>query len=209
MINGIDVSNFQGNIDWGLVSSAGIQFAFAKATESTYYRDPYFPTNWSGMKDNGLIRGAYHFAQPDNTSPEDQAAYFLDYIGDLSPTDLLALDLEAGTGDLGDWTQGFLSSIESQVGFKPLLYSGYYFLKDHGCFWRQDLSQYGLWLAAYQSSFPETPPSWPFIAIWQNSDSGRFDGVNGNVDTDIFNGDMEGLLAYGMPLEVVEPVVCA
>src|SRR5689334_19243725 len=107
MLPGIDVSDNNGQVDWGAVAGAGYGFAIAKVTEGTGFVDPTFAGNWSAMKSNGLVRGAYHFARPDDNKAEDEARFFLDTIkqqvGDLQKGDFLALDLETGSGDLGAW----------------------------------------------------------------------------------------------------------
>ena len=63
-LRGIDVSHYQGNINWSKVATSGIKFACAKATEGITYVDPSFSANWVGMKSVGLTRCAYHFAHP-------------------------------------------------------------------------------------------------------------------------------------------------
>ena len=84
-IDGIDVSHFQGNIDWTSVKNAGITFAFTKATEGVSFTDNMFTTNMSGATAAGVVIGPYHFARPDssNTNPNDaanEANYFVDTI---------------------------------------------------------------------------------------------------------------------------------
>src|SRR5689334_1580650 len=87
-VQGIDVSHYQGVIDWNQVAEAGTAFVFIKATEGTSYVDPQFQDNWSGAKAAGLLRGAYHFFQP-GEDPQQQAEYFLSVVqtvpGDLPP----------------------------------------------------------------------------------------------------------------------------
>ena len=74
-IQGIDVSHYQGSINWTSVKNSGKTFAFCKATEGTTYTDPTFATNWAAMKNVGLIRGAYHFGHP-GSDPISQANRF-------------------------------------------------------------------------------------------------------------------------------------
>ncbi|MBL0015595.1 MAG: hypothetical protein IPP17_03940 [Bacteroidetes bacterium] len=92
-IRGIDVSRYQGKIEWAKVKQAGIRFAFIKATEGTDYVDPYFAVNWDEAKDKGIARGAYHFFRPAQDG-KAQAEHFLKQVkwtkGDLPPV----LDLE-------------------------------------------------------------------------------------------------------------------
>ena len=82
---GIDVSNWQGNVDWEEVAGDGYTFAWAKATEGMTYTDPMFFNNMENGIDANIVMGAYHFARPDNNSPQEDAANFLnvasDYIG--------------------------------------------------------------------------------------------------------------------------------
>src|ERR1700728_5326112 len=63
-LQGVDVSHYDGTVNWTQVKAAGISFAFAKATESDNDIDPTFATNWAGMKAAGVVRGAYHFFDP-------------------------------------------------------------------------------------------------------------------------------------------------
>src|SRR5258708_2072806 len=99
---GIDVSHYQGFVNWGNVKSAGMAFAFAKATEGMSVSDNKFAVNWPGIKNAGLVRGAYHFfhASQDATA---QANFFLDALqsaGGLLPGDLPpVIDFENGSVD--------------------------------------------------------------------------------------------------------------
>src|SRR5688500_18892234 len=112
MLPDIDVSNNNGQVNWGAVAGAGYVYAVAKVTEGTGFVDQTFATNRAQMKVNGLVRGAYHFARPDDNKAEDEAKFFLDSIkqqvGDLEVGDFLALDLEVGSGDLGEWALTWL-----------------------------------------------------------------------------------------------------
>jgi hypothetical protein len=121
---GIDVSHYQGTVDWQGVRMAGIQFAFAKATEGVTWTDPEFGTNWPGMRAAGLLRGAYHFFEP-NDDAGQQAAFFLQTVqleaGDLPPV----LDVETeGTSPQALWqgVQTWLEQVEAAVGLPPILY---------------------------------------------------------------------------------------
>ena len=103
-IPGIDVSHYQGVVDWAAVAASGEQFAFAKATEGVSVADLYFHDNWAGIKSAGLLRGAYHFFHPDQNAPT-QAQSFLAKLTAangsplLAPGDLPAtLDLEITGG---------------------------------------------------------------------------------------------------------------
>jgi lysozyme len=199
MLVGIDVSDYQGQVDWDSVARSGRQFAFAKATEGTDYAARTFPANWAGIKAAGLVRGAYHFGHPGRNAPEAEADWFLEHVGTPEEGDILILDLEAGSGDVAGWTAAWLRHVTERVGFRPVLYSGTWFLEPNGCCGNSDLAQYGLWLASYQATMPPAPPSWPFLAFWQHSDRASVPGVDGPVDESFFNGDLAHLKLYGRP----------
>lgn len=212
--SGIDVSNYQRVVNWESVAAAGHVFAFAKASEGTYYRDPYFGGNWAGIKAAGLYRGAYHFARPSSGLPEDEAAYFLDAVaraGGLETGDMLVLDLEdeqyhggGPYGSAGNWALGFCQYIEAAVGFSPLVYwATWYRPADIAA--TPELGEYGLWLAAYTQPMPPAPDPWLFIAFWQFTSSGRVPGVSGDCDVNQFNGTADRIPLYGKPGTVDPP----
>lgn len=204
MIAGIDVSNWQGLVNWDQVAGAGKAFAFCKASEGIGFTDRTFAANWIGARAAGLIRGAYHYALPSENGPEAEAAHFLRVIeaaGGLEPGDLLALDLEdvrAPMGsDLSGWALGFLRVVEAATGVRPLLYSGAWYMRGRGLTENADLAEYGLWLAAYQAEPPAAPEPWPGLAIWQHTNEAEVPGVDGKCDGNHFFGDVKQLRAYG------------
>jgi len=202
LVVGVDVSNWQGTVNWQQVAASGVQFGICKSTEGVTYRDPYFRQNWSGMAAAGIARGSYHFAQPDLNSPEAEAHFWLEHLelaGGLAPGDLLALDLETGYGDVSDWTLRCLGAVAALVGFKPLVYSGRWYMDDHGLTHDEELATHGLWLASY-GTVPEPPPFWDFYAIWQFTCEGRVPGVAGPCDMNLANVEtIEQLKRYGLP----------
>src|SRR5262245_8479872 len=98
---GIDVSHYQGTINWTSVAAAGKVFAFEKATESTNYTDPTLATNMTGGKNAGVLMGCYHFARPDTSANDavNEANYFVSVAGKYITTGWLhpVLDLEVGS----------------------------------------------------------------------------------------------------------------
>jgi lysozyme len=197
-VKGIDVyhgDNGGSTIDWTTVKSAGISFAFAKATESDNFTDPMFATNWSGMKSAGLVRGAYHFFHAD-VDPTTQATYFLGVVGTLSPGDLVALDLETTNNQ----TQAtiisnavtFLTAVQTATGATPILYVSPAFLSTFTAF-----SSYPLWVANYGVSCPDVPSAWSSYTFWQSTGSGSLSALTGAVDLDSFNGTLAQLEALG------------
>src|SRR5437763_588898 len=103
-VNGIDVSHHNGKVDWAAAAVAGMQFAFAKATEGMTGTDSRFAENWNAIQAAGILRGAYHFFHPVSSSPEDQAQHFLTVMGPLSPGDLPpVLDLDETSQTSDEW----------------------------------------------------------------------------------------------------------
>lgn len=205
---GIDVSNNNGFIDWSQVAASGVQFAIAKITEGTNFRDGWFSSFWPAMKANGLRRGAYHFARPSRNGAIAEANYFVDAFAALGqalePGDVVALDLEdelAG-GDLSAWTLAWCRHVEWRLDFKPLVYSSPGYISDHRLQNAPELGEFGLWCASW--GVPTPPPApvpWDLVAIHQYAvgNAGTIPGVSGQIDLNRFNGSIEQFSAYGMP----------
>src|SRR5882672_1699260 len=137
---GLDVSHWNGSIDWIQVAGDGYTFLFAKATEGTTFSDVTYPINRAGTQGLGLRVGAYHFARPAGTNQASitasaiaQADHFADFAqpaaGDLPP----ALDLEARGGlspaNLVQWTQAWLDEVAARTGVHALIYASSNFWK--------------------------------------------------------------------------------
>lgn len=196
MLYGPDVSSYQDWPDWAAVAASGRTFAWTKATEGLGYVNPYLARNWPAIRSAGLTRGAYHFGHGE-LDPLLQADFFLSHVPDLQPGDLLALDLEEGPGNLLQWALAFLGRVAQQVGFRPLLYSGRWFLDPHGVEGSADLAQYALWLSGYQANTPALPPGWSTLAMWQFTDASYIPGINGPCDESVFFGGILDLVALG------------
>lgn len=198
--DGVDVSHWQGTINWTKVDNDGVQFAFMKATDGTSYTDPQFARNWSQAKSHGIFRGAYHFAEP-GSSATTQARHYvatvgsLTHAGDLPPV----LDLET-TGGLGSsalrsWVSTWLSTVERLTGRNPMIYVSPYFWIDHlGN--STAFHHYPLWVAHYGVSSPKVPGGWPTWSFWQRTSSGHVDGISGHVDMNKFNGSSAQLAKF-------------
>jgi GH25 family lysozyme M1 (1,4-beta-N-acetylmuramidase) len=197
---GIDTSHYQHSpsLNWASVKASGAKFAFLKATEGTTYRDPYFAADWAATANNGIYRGAYHFARPSVGSAEAQARYFASVIGVQTGRGTLppVLDLEA-TGGLSDsqlinWTRTWLTTLGGLTGRQPLIYVSPSFWQDHLAN-SSAFHVYPLWIANYGVSAPRIPGGWPTWTFWQSTSSARVTGISGNVDKDIFNGSLTQL----------------
>ena len=194
---GIDVSSYQGNINWGSIARY-LDFAYAKATEGTYYTNPYFYNQYVGPYDAGLIRGAYHFAIPNNSSGQTQANYFIAHGGGWSSDGKTlpgALDIEYNPygqecynlnhSQMVSWIKNFVNQYAYREHVFPVIYT----TTD---WWSTCTGNYGtwfgsrdpLWIANYSASHGGTlPHAWGFYTFWQYRDSGSLPG-----DQDVFNG---------------------
>lgn len=189
LARGIDVSHWQGAIDWRAVEAGGIVFAFAKATEGATHTDPAFAANWAGMGATRIIRGAYHYFRP-KTDAAEQAAHFLRTVrpgaSDLPP----ALDVEVTDGvDRAALVRGvlaWLDAVEQGTGKRPIVYTYQSF---YDTYLSGSLAGYPLWIARYGPDAPSLS-GWAF---WQYSDAGSVPGVPAAVDLDRFNGSEAGL----------------
>jgi lysozyme len=170
-----DVSNFQGQVDWPAVLASGRVGGICKATEGLGYVDRTFSANWNTLGALGAIRGAYHFARPDN-DPAGQAEKFLSVVKNWKADDLLVLDLEVGTGNLDRFALGWLTQVETRTGIKPWLYSYGPFIRAHLADRR--LAGYPLWIAAYQPNPPPPAPPWTSWTLWQHTDKANIAGIH-------------------------------
>jgi lysozyme len=198
VVQGIDVSVYQGNIDWPAVKGSGIEFAIARVSDG-FFKDTKFDQNWPAMKAAGLIRGAYQFFEPGD-DPSAQADLMIQKVGVLGPGDLpCVLDVEA-TGGMTAGTiaaniHTWFDKIKAGTGKTPFIYTGKYFWKDNVAS-NPDFVDIPLWLAAYVSPCPNTPDPWTSWTMWQYSSSGSVPGIAGNVDLDEYKGTLQDLEVF-------------
>lgn len=147
---GLDVSNWQGNIDYAQVKKTGIDVVYIKASEGTTYKDPYFERNYANAKSNGLKVGFYHFVTATNTqSARQQAQFFASVISGKSPDCKLAMDFEQFRGgitvnQINEISKVFLETVEQLTGKKTVIYSN---LNDaQKIFSRELANKYPLWI---------------------------------------------------------------
>lgn len=199
---GIDVSHWQGTIDWTKVAAAGKRFVFMKATEDVDYLDPTFQTNRAGARANGLLVGAYHFAQPDASAGDArrEARYFVS-VADPQPGDLLpVLDLETSRGldqeGVTRWARAWVAEVRKLTGVIPLVYtSPYGWLTRTGDTPLLARDGAPLWVAHWDVSSPTVPAeNWDGHdwVVWQHSSTGQVRGISGNVDLDRLAGERLG-----------------
>ena len=192
-VQGIDVSHYQGVIDWGLVAQAGMAFVFIKATEGTSEVDPQLQDNWSGAGAAGLLRGAYHFFQP-GEDPRQQAEHFLSVVqtlpGDLPP--VLDIEIPGEASEIIAGAQAWLDAVEQATGKAPILYTSPGFWAGLGVS-VAGFDRFPLWIAEYGVTAPKIPEGWTTWSFWQFSESGTVSGIEGSVDLDLFQGTLPEL----------------
>lgn len=208
-VQGIDVSHWQGSINWTSVRNSGIQFAWMKATEGTTYRDPSFNTNYPAAHAAGVIRGTYHFALPNSSSGATQANFFASNGGAWSADNLTlpgVLDIESNpygaqcyglsTTQMRTWIQDFYNTYKARTGRDVVIYTSPSWWNTCTGSWSGMASQSPLWVAHWTTAnSPTLPGGFNVHTVWQYTDSGSVSGISGNVDRDQFNGSRDRLLA--------------
>ena len=208
-VAGLDVSHWQGTIDWAKVAKAGYKFSFMKATEGGTYTDPSYDTNRANANANGIVIGAYDFAQPSTTAgqAEAEADYFVKVAtpktGDLVPV----LDLETTNGlsaaNLQTWVKKWMYRVYQRTGLRASIYVSPSFWTSAmgGTAWFAQNGFRTLWIAHWTSGTSPTVPatswggsSWTF---WQWTSSGTVPGISGRVDLDRFH--YASLTPYRIP----------
>lgn len=208
MLNGTDISEFQGSVNFDELGTA-TDFVMVRANFGVPEggrTDVQFARNWSEASRVGLHRGAYHYAYPAN-SADSSAESFIEAVGTLLPGDVLALDFEEPFGDPVGWSLNWLNSVYEATNVRPLLYINLSLATGHD--WTPVVNAgYGLWLA--QWDFDPTSNSgntaWPFTAMRQWTDKGTVHGISGLVDQDVFYGDSDAFAKYGYQTPVVTPI---
>lgn len=194
-VKGIDVSSWQGEIDWQQVKDSGVEFVFIRlggrgTTEGGIYADEMAQTYYEGAKAVGLKVGGYFFSQSITIEEAiEEAEYTLEavrdwevdmplvydweYIGDGARTDLMDARL------LTDMVKAFCNTIRD-AGFEPMVYFG----RSHSAdmLILSELVDYGFWLAMYNPIM-----DYPYkVDIWQYTETGSVPGISGNVDLNLW-----------------------
>lgn len=193
---GIDVSYYQGNINWAAVAASGVKFAFVRVSHSTQFRDPEFLDNWTGARAAGIHTGVYQYFEPDE-DPIAQANLLLDAMGPLSPGDLPpVIDVESNAGQSSttiiNAVRAWIEHVEAELGVQPIIYTGRYFWQDFVGN-TSEFNAYPLWIAHYTNNCPNIPNAWPTWQFHQYCDCGTVPGISGAVDVNEFNGDLDAL----------------
>ena len=205
---GIDVSHWQGSIDWSRVAADGIQFAVAKATEGDYYTDDEYNGNYRGARAAGIMFGGYVFAIPDDTDGATQADFFVENGGDWTDDGMTlpgVIDIEynpygdtcygLSKNEMQKWVRDFNDEYIALTGRAPMVYSNQDWW--NSCVGDSDLPDTNpLWVAYWSSGSPALPSGWSDYVLWQYSDDESVSGVSGGVDADKFRGSQRDLRAF-------------
>lgn len=188
---GIDVSHWQGTIDWAKVKAAGKTFAIAKATEGIGWKDDSYDRNKAGAIGQGILFGAYHFARPGSNDPVTEADWFVDTMGQQRGMLIPTLDLERTGGldttALTNWVKAWLQRVDQRLGVKAMIYVSPSFWRTYmdNTRWFADNGYSVLWVAHWNTTGPSVPAdnwggrSWTF---WQYTSDGAVPGISGRVD---------------------------
>ncbi|HEX3624497.1 MAG TPA: glycoside hydrolase family 25 protein [Verrucomicrobiae bacterium] len=229
-LSGVDVYSGTGTINWSSVHSAGISFAFTKATQGNYYHDANMAANMNNGKAAGVVMGVYDFADPASCSPGTEANYFWNYAQSYIKADgqtlMPVLDFEpetlgestyVGASSWSDWVNQWCNDVKNLAAAKgldivPIIYisagwTGTYLSSANG--WT------GAWIADYNGESSQTGSPWgggsyyqPWGSgvwdFWQYTSSGSVSGISGACDRDVLNGT--SLTSY--LVESAIPAVC-
>ncbi len=189
---GIDVSDWQGYIDYNQVKNSGIDIVYIKASQGSNIKDPYFDINYENAKANGLRVGFYHFLTATNIEEaERQARFFSSIISGKQSDCKLAMDYEqfngVGREQINQIAMAFMQKVRELTKKQVIIYSDLY--NSERTFSPELASQGELWLAYYGDyrNLQNVNASWnTFIGV-QYTDRGVVPGIRGNVDRDLFS----------------------
>lgn len=204
-VQGVDVSHYQGKIDWNQMQKNGVDFAYIKATEGSGSVDETFEANRHGAEEAGVLWGPYHFFSFDS-EPETQAELFTNTVGPLSGHLIPVLDVEyygdkrvnpPEKEELVSKISEMLTYIEEAYSVKPMIYTTYPFYE---AYIRGSFEEYPLWIRnTYVPPFDKTG-KWTF---WQYTDTAKmpdcYTGTEDCIDRDVFIGSEKELTDFVVP----------
>ena len=208
MLRGIDVSKWQGVIDFDSLKNS-TDFVIARASYGVGYTDTQFARNRDELRRLNLLRGFYTYSYPQYNTPEVEADWFCKVIGTPQEGEILCLDFEEQYSDPVNWCTRFLDRVSSTLnGYKPLIYLNLSAINSYD--WKPAVDRNcGLWLARwdYNSTAPAPATDWPVVAMRQWSNKETFSGISVPTDANIFYGDKTAFLNYGHHAPQIPPVV--
>ncbi len=201
---GIDVSEWQGNINFKKVKDAGIEIVYIRAGQGFSYEDEEFERNYTEAKKYGLKVGVYHYVTARNEEEARmQARFFASLLSNKTIDCKLAMDFEYFPGltknEINKIALAFLKELEKIYGKDTIVYSNAY---NASSTFNKEVAKYPLWIAQYEVEEPENDGTWKNWEGYQYTSSGRVSGIEGNVDRDQYTKDI--LLNENVKIPVVE-----
>jgi lysozyme len=203
-VRGVDVSAYQGAIDWPMLAAQGIEFAYVKATEGSAHVDQMFAANWAAVWQTGLRAGAYHFFSFE-TPGRTQAENFIAAVPPVEHMLPPAIDVEfyggarknppARDGVVRELS-ALIEALEVRYGVRPVLYATG---KAYDTYLAGEFGAYDIWIRNVFFA-PGTLPDGRDWTFWQYADHARLDGYAGEekfIDLNAFRGTPDEFLAYG------------
>ena len=189
---GIDVSEWQGSINFARVKEAGIEMVYIRAGQGFSYKDAQFERNYEEAKRNGLKIGVYHYMTA--RSVEDaklQAQFFVSLISGKQIDCKLAMDFESfgslNKSQINEIAVVYMKEVKRLSGKDVVVYSNTY---DAKYVFNSEVANEPLWVAQYGVSEPQDNGNWKNWVGYQYSSTGRISGISGNVDLDEFTEDI-------------------
>lgn len=198
-VRGVDVSEYQGEVDWNRIKYQGISFVFIKATEGSKSKDDYFDKNFGELKNMDMLLGVYHFFSFE-TEGEEQAQNYINTVGYIENDDSIfipIIDVEyysyyEKAKPYKEWIieelQTMLDDLENTYRIKPMIYTTMGFYDDYI---NGNFSDYDIWIRDIVTKPNLENRDWRF---WQYTGKGRLDGYSGQekfIDLNVFNGTKE------------------
>lgn len=195
-VRGVDVSYYQGNIDWEVIASQGITFAFLKATEGVDHSDSQFLQNWESAAQSQIYVGAYHFYRFEDSGAQ-QAQHFIDTVPAVENTLPPVIDVELydtltekpDAETVQENLHEMLEILEAYYGKTPILYAAPNTYRKYVSVFADD---YLIWISNY---YYEPYMDWTF---WQYTDSGVLEGYDGDqecIDLNVYCGSLSEFFA--------------
>lgn len=201
----IDVSRYQGTINFVLVKEAGVLGVIAKATESTTYQDPNYKTNRAGALNAGLAFATYHFLKHGNVRQQMEW-----YVKTASPREgeRVVIDYEDTACTIDDLEEAVLWLEANRPDLQISIYGASMLCDDvNACADTSFLADTSLWAARYSTTKePYVGSAWATYTAWQYSDQGKVDGISGPVDLNMFNGSRENCVLWFGPAAEPAPM---
>ncbi|MBX3577120.1 MAG: glycoside hydrolase family 25 protein [Rhizobiaceae bacterium] len=193
-VHGVDVSRWQGEIDWVKLRSQGANFAYIKATDGGDHLDPMFKKNWKAAAQAGLKRGAYHFFYWCR-SGASQADWFIRNVPKVEGALPPVIDVEWNhlsnckkrpkPEAVREKMQAFMDKLEAHYGQRPVIYTAPDFYDDN---LKGHFKNYPFWLRSVAAHPSKRYPGRDWV-FWQYSGSGLSHGVKGQIDLNVFRGN--------------------